>query len=295
MSRTVTAGLDGSAESVAAADWAAREALLRSLPLRLVHAGDQPPYGYVPFAGETVAPPDVDRAASMLHEVGVSLTRRHPGLLVTSGRPAGRPAVALTEAASEAEVLVLGSRGLGRAAGHLLGSVASAVVARAEQPVVLVRVADERRPDDAGTATAFPADPYRDVAVGLDLHDPPADTVLEFAFDAAARRGGTLRVIHGWSPSATRAGRGPEEPDVEHGELLTDALRPWREKFPQVEVAEEPVIGTAGAHLVDASHHVSLVVVGRGRRSAPLGPRIGPVTHQVLREAVAPVAVVPHD
>lgn len=37
MTRPVMAGLDGSQESLAAADWAAREALRRGLPLPLVH------------------------------------------------------------------------------------------------------------------------------------------------------------------------------------------------------------------------------------------------------------------
>ncbi|WP_406415989.1 universal stress protein [Streptomyces sp. NBC_00873] len=38
MSQRIAVGLDGSAESVAAAHWGAREALLRDAPLNLVHA-----------------------------------------------------------------------------------------------------------------------------------------------------------------------------------------------------------------------------------------------------------------
>ncbi|MEU9388048.1 universal stress protein, partial [Streptomyces sp. NPDC048279] len=37
MSRTVTVGFDGSPQSRAAADWAAREAGLRALPLKVLH------------------------------------------------------------------------------------------------------------------------------------------------------------------------------------------------------------------------------------------------------------------
>lgn len=38
MKKAVAVGVDGSPESLAAADWAAREAVLRGLPLRIVHA-----------------------------------------------------------------------------------------------------------------------------------------------------------------------------------------------------------------------------------------------------------------
>ncbi|MEU9135310.1 universal stress protein [Streptomyces sp. NPDC048404] len=40
MLRPVVVGLDGSPECLGAADWAAREALRRGLPLRLVHASE---------------------------------------------------------------------------------------------------------------------------------------------------------------------------------------------------------------------------------------------------------------
>ncbi|QUC59977.1 universal stress protein [Streptomyces sp. A2-16] len=293
MSRTVTVGLDGSPESLAAAEWAADEARSRAVPVRLVHAGDQPPYDYVPFAGEAVGPPDVDRGAHMLREVAAVLAHRRPGLRITWARLAGRPVAALTDAAREADVLVLGSRGLGRAAGHLLGSVASAVVARADQPVVLVRAG--AGPDQARLGTAPQSGSHHDVVLGLDLREHPAEALLEFAFDTAARHRVGLTVLHGWKPATAQDAGTQEEPPDDRGEALTDALRPWREKFPGVDVAEEAVVGTAGSHLVDASRDAGLVVVGRRRRPAPLGPHIGPVTHHVLRHAVSPVAVVSHD
>ncbi|MFC8434957.1 universal stress protein [Streptomyces sp. NPDC057253] len=293
MYRTVTVGLDGSPESLAAAEWAADEARSRAIPLRLVHAGDQPPHDYVPFGGEPVAGPGMDHADRMLREVAAALAHRRPGLRLRWARLDGSPVAALTDAAREADLLVLGSRGLGRTTGYLLGSVASAVLARAERPVVLVRDATGARPD--GEGTAWLPGSQRDVVLGLDLCDSQAETVLYFAFDTAARHRAALRVVHGWKPSSAQDAGPDEEPQVGRAERLAEALRPWRDKYPQVEVAEEPVIGTAGSHLVDASRDAGLLVVGRRRRSAQLGPHIGPVTHHVLREAVPPVAVVPHD
>ncbi|WP_327341599.1 universal stress protein [Streptomyces europaeiscabiei] len=282
MPRTVTVGLDGSDESLAAADWAAREAGMREIPLRVVHAGEQQPHSYVPFAGEPVPPPGADRSAHLLREARARLAHRHPGVRVTAEQVAGQTVPALVAAARQADLLVLGSRGLGRAAGAVLGSVALAVVARAERPVVLVRAEDgvtqERGPD--AVEEFADATSHRDVVLGLDLRAPD-DHVIAFAFGAAARRGTGLRVVHGRSRTTSR------EP--------ADVLRPWQDKFPGVDVTEEAVVGDAGAHLVDASRGASLVVVGRRTREGSLGPRLGPVAHEVLQYAVSPVAVVPHD
>ncbi|MFF3941054.1 universal stress protein [Streptomyces phaeofaciens] len=301
----IIVGLDGSPESLAAADWAAREAAQREVPLRLVHAGEPLRPLYAPFAG-VPAPTAIDArrewAAYLLHEAESRLTRRHPGLRITTEQAEEQAVPTLLAAAADSAMLVLGSRGLGTVAGFLVGSVALAVVARAERPVVLVRggghAEDEHVPD--GTGTGSITTPYRDVVLGLDVEDP-ADTVIEFAFEAARRRATRLRVVHGWNPAATYgygavldAGLNAELAE-ETRHALSDVLRPWKDKFPGVEVRAQAVIGGAGRHLVHASRDAALVVVGRKRRHAALGGRIGPVTHAVLQHAFAPVAVVPHD
>lgn len=307
MSRTVTVGLDGSPESLAAADWAAREALLRDLPLRLMHAWQWQPYAYAPLAGVTLPPEGCDTqrewADRMPREAESRLAGRHPGLSITVDRIADQPVPALLAAADEAELLVLGSRGLSGVTGFLVGSVALSVVSRTRRPVVLVRAGEraeeEHVPDSSGTAST--ATPYRDVVLGLDLHSP-ADSVIEFAFDAAVRRAANLRVVHGWSlPPYYYGYGGALDPEL-NAELaaqvraeLTGVLQPWRGKYPGVAVTEQATIGGAGPHLVDASRDAALVVVGRPTRHAPVGRHIGPTTHALLHHAEAPVAVVPHD
>lgn len=130
--------------------------------------------------------------------------------------------------------------------------------------------------------------------------DDPDPSLVEFAFDAADRRATSLRVVHGWNPPPYYAYGLAADIEL-HDQLsrqeattLSDVLRPWRQKFPSVEVVEEPRYGTAANHLVDASREASLVVVGRRIRRNPLGSHIGPVTHAVLHHSTAPVAVVAH-
>ena len=136
MTRNVTVGLDGSPESRAAAAWAAQEALLREVPLHLVHAEEWPTTAAIPMVGPEVQQQWADK---VLADAADELRQRHPGLEITARRLSGRPAAALPIEAGDAEMLVLGSRGLGSIMGFLIGSVGMATVSATEQPVVLVR------------------------------------------------------------------------------------------------------------------------------------------------------------
>ncbi|WP_405876471.1 universal stress protein [Streptomyces sp. NBC_00005] len=301
---TIIVGLDGSPQSLAAADWAAREARQREASLRLVHAWEPQPHAYVPLAG-SFTPAAIEEehewAGQMLREAESRLAKSHAGLRITTVQTAGPPAAVLLTAAEDADLLVLGSRGLGGVAGFLVGSVALAAVARSRRPVVLVRAgehaADEHLPD--GTGAASTDTPYRDVVLGLDLENP-GEVVIRFAFEAAQRRAADLRVLHGWSPPPSHGygaafDSGPDaEPAEQVRHRLAEVLQPWRDKFPDVQVHEQAVVGSAGRHLVHASRDAALVVVGRRNRRA-LGGHIGPVTHAALQHASAPVAVVPRD
>ncbi|MFE7896893.1 universal stress protein [Streptomyces sp. NPDC057424] len=299
MSRTITVGLDGSPESRAAAEWAAREAKLRGLALRLLHVWEPvpEPIARAPLPG---AETHQNRSERIPRETAEGLRLRHPGVEVTAEHLAGRPSEVLGEAAGTTELLVLGSRGLSGIGGFLVGSVGLAVVAHARCPVVLVRAgeqaADEHETDPAGIPSAATA--YRPVVLGLDTGHLDA-SVIEFAFEEAARRDTGLRVVHAWNlPPYYLHGADLERyDDVIHQQAdeLTGAVRPWREKYPSVEVVEVSRWGSPSEQLITASRAASLVVVGRWIRRSPFGAHIGPVAHAVLHHAAAPVAVVAHD
>ncbi|MFE2535509.1 universal stress protein [Streptomyces sp. NPDC059371] len=294
MSRTIVVGVDGSPESLAAAEWAAGEARRTDARLHVVHAWLWHPYVYGLPAGVAVPPPSEDPqrewAERLPRETAAKLAADHPGLSATAERIAEQPVTALPAAAEDAELLVLGSRGLGGVAGFLTGSVAQAVVARSRTPIVLVR-ADARPAEDAAG---------EEVVLGLDLEHPDA-AVIGFAFRAAAHRVTDLHVIHGWSLPPYYGYSGAFDAGLnadlltEAQRQLTDVLTPWREKFPAVEVRQEAVIGGAGPHLVEASRTAALVVVGRRNRRSAVGGHVGPVTQAVLHHSTAPVAVIPHD
>jgi nucleotide-binding universal stress UspA family protein len=180
-----------------------------------------------------------------------------------------------------------------------VGSVALGVVARAVRPVVLVRAAGE------AAGAYVPAGPERsgrrDVVLGLDLTDP-CDEVIDFAFEAARDRGSRLRAVHAWQPPAPFA-LGPgeigliEEPwrAAEWRDFMAAVLRPWRDKYPGVEVVETLTEGRPASPLIRAASGASLLVVGRRIPQGPALARTGPVAHAVIHHAGCPVAVVPHE
>ncbi|WP_030245396.1 universal stress protein [Streptomyces sp. NRRL S-350] len=287
MSVSVVVGVDGSAESAAAARWAAFDAHRRRVALRLVCV--VPPEGGDLPHPEAAGHRRPDFATALLASIANAL----PRLCVSCEVVPGNPWSALAAAGGQEGLLVLGSRGPGAVAGRLLGSVALRAAGEARCPVVLV-------PEGA----AGPKTGLGEVVVGLRGDGRPSDAVLGFAFEEAARRGAVLRALEGrvepHGPLRTEAPIGPEEIRrslVESETVrLRDALAPWREKFPEVRTVAEVSGWGAARTLVEASHSAALVVVGRPAPAHPLAaPKLGHVAHAVIHHAHGPVAVVPHD
>ncbi|MEU4099325.1 universal stress protein [Streptomyces tanashiensis] len=283
MTAQVTAGLDGSDEGLAAARWAATQAVLREVPLRLVYVEEWPNTPAAPLAFSHTLD---ERTEKLMQDETERARKEHPDLEVVTEHARGRAAEELTAAANEADLTVLGSRGLGGVHGFLVGSVSLAVVGAARQPVVLVRAKDERARPEGG------------IVVGVDIYHP-CEALLAFSFNEAARTGMPLRFLHSWTLPASYGYAAIMDPGL-GGELgdqllggLDDLVAPWRKRYAGVEVEAKPVVGSPAYRLVEASQTAQLVIVGRRSRRMPLGPHLGHVAHAVIHHSPAPVAVVP--
>ncbi|MEV5145624.1 universal stress protein [Streptomyces sp. NPDC052727] len=289
----VIAAVDGSADSLRALDWALDAARRRAAPLRVVHVRQYAAWGQ---ADVLVAGPPEAEGDPVLDEVRGRLSEHAGPPAVEYLALEGVPGAVLPELGSDAQLLVLGSRGRGGFASLLLGSNGLAAARDAECPVVVVP-----RPGREVHGEG-PAEPGPRVVVGLHV-DSPDESVLAFAFAEAALRDARLQVIAAYPwPVQTWSAPGQLVPplidqDAVQNETRTLAegfLAPHRERHPEVRADAEALPGDAAGHLVAASKDAELVVVGRHRRRLLAPARMmGSVTQAVLLHAASPVAVVP--
>lgn len=145
----VVVGVDDSALSAEAVGYAFATASERHLPLTVVHAwsGEELAALEVPAAvADEVWAAAADHQRIQTEESIVGWSEKYPDVTVRITVPRGSPVDALVTESELAELLVLGSRGLGPFRGVLLGSVSEAVLHRAHCPVAVVRPNSQLRP-----------------------------------------------------------------------------------------------------------------------------------------------------
>jgi nucleotide-binding universal stress UspA family protein len=143
----IIVGIDGSHNSQRALEVAIAEAALRHAPLTVI-AVHQVVAGYsghgVAFPGDDVLADKAREAAqaevdSVLANVGDS----RPSSVTVRG-VSGLPAEAILDAAKDADLIIVGSRGAGGFSRLLMGSVSSQVTHHAHVPVLIVPPADRK-------------------------------------------------------------------------------------------------------------------------------------------------------
>lgn len=136
----IVVGVDGSAGSREALRWAFAEAQIRDATLEAVIVWQYPVTASLPTFGVMDTPADFQsEARTTLIEILASegITAEAP-IPVSTLVAEGNPARALLDASSEADLLVVGSRGHGGFTGVLVGSISQQCVHHASCPVVVV-------------------------------------------------------------------------------------------------------------------------------------------------------------
>lgn len=290
--RSIIVGIDLSGSSDLALDWAATEAARLDLPLWMMHAYSAPSYPAVRagIPGGT-AITDLDETFKDMAEQELSMRAdraraAHPGLVVRAISRAGLPGSILVDASRDAELVVVGARGLGAVKGMLFGSVSAHVCAHAHAPVIVVQEAASHTLTDIR------------VVVGVDGSET-SQAALAFAFAFASSHHVGLTAVHTWqvdgvegaaasltwSPDWTQLGE-------QERSVVAEALAGYGEQYPDVDVRRHVAQGHPVEELSRLSENASLLVVGTRGRGTVSGWLKGSVSQAVLRAAHCPVAVV---
>lgn len=142
----ILVGIDGSRNSIAALDFAFNEASRHGFSLVAIHAWDVPSFdliitgdGSIPLPMENVADDEVRLSAEIL----AGYTEQYPDVKVVEHLVRAPAVRALLDSASNAAMIVLGTRGRNAALGALLGSTSNGVLHKAKIPVAIVPLPPE--------------------------------------------------------------------------------------------------------------------------------------------------------
>lgn len=262
----IVVAYDGSPHAEAALDWAARTGSLEGRYVRVVFVSD---------TSGTPSEADSDMQARV--ETALSAAGASGELEQLTGSP---PAVLLQQS-RDAHVLVTGTRGRGRTAETLLGSVSQHLARHAPCSLTVVS----------------PAIPEASrIVVGVD-GSPESINALRFACHRASFTNEPVVALHAWKPGHVDLGYSGQLPDSvgqrsEAAEtLVLDCIAQVRSDCPDVQVEPDLVPLAPATALTEASSRASLVVTGSRGRGMVTGLVLGSVSQHLLSHAHCPVAV----
>lgn len=292
--KPIVAGIDGSAQSLNAAMWAAGEAHMRHAPLRLVNASDVSSTYYAEgmYPSASYFEELVQEGTRYLDVARKAVTDAYPSLSVATEVLRMNPRRAIIEESEGARMLVVGSHGRGPLTSMLIGSITFVAATHAQCPVAIIR--EPLTP--ALTARQSP------VVVGVD-GSPASEVAVSEAFEEASLRNVDLVAVHCWTDFVSDSGYARASLAVvdwrsmenEQAEILAERLAGWREKYPDVSV-RRVIEREAPAHnLLKHAQDAQLLVVGSRGRGGFAGLVLGSTSRALVHHATGPLLIArPH-
>lgn len=278
--------VDGSAASYAAVSWATHQAAVHRLPVRLVCVvsptlinSTEAPNDTITQGQEVTARQALNRAHRIVDErtgeaqVTVRVELRYTGVLET-----------LVDASRNAQMIVVGARGLGEFGWHMLGSVSSGLLHHARCPVAVIHAPDSARREIGDDAP---------ILLGID-GSQAAEAATALAFDEASRRRVPLVALHAWSDVGVFPILGMDWHTYRDkaDEVLGERLAGWQEMYPDVQVHRRLVCDVPARWLIDESEGAQLVVLGSRGRGGFDGLHLGSVGSAAAQSVRVPVIMV---
>jgi nucleotide-binding universal stress UspA family protein len=263
---TVVVGIDGSQAAVHAAEWAIDEAISRDVPMRLVHVT-------TPESIENQSPNEVplgiEYAETILRQASAAINATSKDVKIDTAIVPGDPATVLLAESRNAELVCIGSVGVGVVSAKLLGSTATALAEGAHCSVAIIRDHGEtQRPD------------RRCIAVAVKASTDSEDIVVTAMEEARLRRAPVLAI-----------GLGTEDFGFIPYDELDRLVAEWRQRYPDVHVHPATIQSGLLQYLNGDEEPIDLVVVGadEAERVAQI---VGPHSHPIVRHPDCSVLIV---
>lgn len=280
----ILVGVDGSEFSDAAVRWAAREAALHHEALTLMTVAERQ-RTRITYQTETLQESrraqhsEGDRILAAAKQIVEDTLDHNAVRKVRYEFLFAHPLSTLIDASKDVRMVVVGCRGRNALDRLTLGSVSSGLVRHAHSPVAVIH----KEHADPGMRAP--------ILLGVD-GSPASEFATTIAFDEASHRHAPLVAMHAWAdPLTAGAHLNWTIDEAKGGEVLSERLAGWQEKYPDVEVRPTLVHQDAGRWLVNHSDSAQLVVVGSHGRGGFAGMLLGSVSSTVVHAAEVPVIV----
>ncbi|SPM27756.1 universal stress protein [Mycobacterium terramassiliense] len=261
--KPIMVGIDGSPAAIAAGLWGADEAISRGVPVRLLAVMKLTHPSTDEYAR------DLSHAEKALREARSAIEAARKTVTVETDILRGPAGPLLVEASSDAEMICVGSVGIGRYARSILGSTATELAEKAHCPVAVLRTDAEQAPPDINWIVVRMTD------------EPDSDVVVQYAVAEAKLRRAPMLVLGG-APE----GLG-DHADGEFERRVQD----WRRRHPEVRVYPITTRDAIAGFLAANDERVQLAVIG-GAEADQLARLVGPHGHPLFRHPECSVLVV---